>query len=79
MVLCLSIMQLIDRGKVNVKEIASDIGISPDLLNTTLAVINFMPCNQLLKLNLRSSLLLFISPSLLKTFCILTAGWKLGP
>lgn len=42
-VLHLSIMQLIDRGKVNVKDIASDIGISPDLLKTTLAVINSMP------------------------------------
>ncbi|KAJ4701226.1 putative Phd finger protein [Melia azedarach] len=33
----LILKKLIDRGKVNVKEIASDIGISPDLLNTTLA------------------------------------------
>ncbi|KAH9756809.1 PHD finger family protein [Citrus sinensis] len=33
----LILKKLIDRGKVNVKDIASDIGISPDLLKTTLA------------------------------------------
>lgn len=42
-------MQLIDRGKVNVKDVALEIGISPDSLNTTLAVMSFIVCNQFLK------------------------------
>lgn len=33
-------VQLIDRGKVNAKDVASEIGISVDSLNSTLAVMN---------------------------------------
>lgn len=32
------VLQLIDRGKVNVKDVALDIGVSPDSLAATLAV-----------------------------------------
>lgn len=37
-VLHLSLMQLVDRGRVNVKDVASDIGVAPDSLSASLAV-----------------------------------------
>lgn len=45
----MSMLQLIDRGKVHVKDLALEIGISPDSLNATLAVMSFIVCNQFLK------------------------------
>ena len=40
----LQIMQLIDRGKVNVKDVALEIGLSPDSLSATLDVIPAIMC-----------------------------------
>lgn len=31
-------MQLVDRGRVNVKDVASEIGVTPDSLSASLAV-----------------------------------------
>lgn len=49
---CLHILQLINRGKVDVKDVASEIGVSPDSLSATLAVMHesicFLHCNEIL-------------------------------
>lgn len=37
-VLHLLLVQLVDRGRVNVKDVASDIGVAPDSLSASLAV-----------------------------------------
>lgn len=37
---CLSILQLIDGGKVNVQDVALEISISPDSLTETISVIH---------------------------------------
>ena len=37
-------MQLIDRGKVNVKDVALEIGLSPDSLSASLDVISAIMC-----------------------------------
>ena len=37
------VLQLIDRGKVSVKDVALDIGVSPDSLAATLAVMHTIP------------------------------------
>ena len=48
-------MQLIDRGKVNVKDVALEIGLSPDSLTATLDVILAITCFFMLELVSESS------------------------